>query len=553
MPKRCVIYCRVSTAEQAAPGRHSLDAQERLCRRHAEHQSLEIVEVLRDEGYSGRTTRRPGLRRLLEYTSADARNPIDTILVQDTSRMGRDTTEYLLFRRDLRERGIELVAVTQPNIDSSPEGRLVDTIMAGINQYQSEEKGRRVVIAMHKKFEDGWWPSTAPLGYRNVAEDSRTFVEPDPERFELLQRAFTEYATGEYTQEQLRTWLTKAGLRNRRGGVLSRGTLNKLLANPFYWGLLRWAGEMRPGKHTPLVDRAMWERCQAVTAAHNHYVSRRRKHQFFLTGLTRCGRCGHRHTQTANRRKNKRYYSCPSRARCPERYIPEDHLEAQVAARIHGIELASGFIEAVIGRVRDIFARRASASEGKRRSLLRRKALAEQKRDTAEQKLVNGVLSDEAFRRVMPEIEDELDAISRELDQVEKLRRVDTYALREVLVVARDIPAAYNRANPALRRQYVTFFFEEFIVKDRRIVRGVPTPFFESLLRLQQVQTTACGRPLVNTNLTEIGWVERLLEEVQRLRPLLVGHAARYTHSPAWQSDAAREAKEKPCGKIPAG
>jgi DNA invertase Pin-like site-specific DNA recombinase len=200
MKNLCVIYLRVSTAEQAAPGHHSLEAQEILCRRYAEGRGLEVVEVLRDEGYSGRTSRRPGLRRLMEYAGPRPPAPVAAILVQDTSRMGRDTTEYLLFRRQLRERGIELVAVTQPNIDASPEGRLVDVIIAGINQYQSEEKGRRVAIAMRKKFEEGWWPGWAPLGYANGDEGGLKRVVPDPERFHLVRLGFGEYAT----QEQLR-------------------------------------------------------------------------------------------------------------------------------------------------------------------------------------------------------------------------------------------------------------------------------------------------------------------------------------------------------------
>lgn len=489
MLKRCVIYLRVSTAEQAAPGHFSLDAQELLCRKYAESHGTEVVEVLRDEGYSGLTTRRPGLRRLYEYIGTSPPVLIDAILVQDTSRMGRDTTEYLLFRRQLRERGIELVAVTQPNIDSSPEGRLVDLIIAGINQYHSEEKGRRASIAMQRKFEDGWWPGWAPLGYINVDRDGRRRVDPDPDCFNLVQFAFREYATGRYAQEQLCNVLSDKGLRNRNGLVLSRTNLNRMLASPFYFGLMQWRDQERIGRHEPATDRPTWERCQQVTAEHNRYAPRTRKHTFILTGLTVCAACGNHHTHTVNAAKRKRYYHCKSTAKCSEPYIPQTDLERQVTALVQGIHLTDEFIDRVVAKVRQVFEKRTGTHEREKHVLLRRQSILEQRRNAAEEKLLSGLLSDEAFKRHVPKVQAELSEVQRRLQELEQLRGLDTEALREILSFARDIPKAYGDAPPELKRHYLEFFFRQLAVEDRRIVRVVPAELFAALMEGDQVRT----------------------------------------------------------------
>lgn len=504
LTKACVIYARVSTVEQAAPGHHSLDAQEALCRKYAESEGYKVVEVIRDEGYTGRTTQRPGMKRLMEYTGNRPPTAVAAILAQDTSRVGRDTTEYLLFRRELRERGIKLVAVTQPNIDASPEGQLVDTILAGINQYQSEEKGRRVSIAMQKKFDDGWFPGWAPLGYSNVTHDGRRTIAPDPERFELVRLAFAEYATGRYTQGTLLRFLSEKGLRDLRGKPLSRTSLNQLLANPFYWGLMRWNGRERIGRHEPVTERSIWERCQAVTAEHNHYSLRERKHRFLLAGLTLCASCGHRHTHSVVPRKKKRYYHCQSHRHCPEPYIPEDALERQVTHIVSEIRLSDEFITRVVEQVRAVFTRRNTLQDTRKSTLLRRRTLAEQKRDLAEQKLVAGVLSDDAFRRLMPQIARELDEIHRELETLEASRRVSTDTLEEVLRFARDIPAAYAQAPPLLQRRYLEFFFRAFVVKDRKVIETVPTEFFQTLLEGAKVRNRPNWYPRLNVNRTKI-------------------------------------------------
>ena len=51
---RAAGYIRVSTDEQAAEGQ-SLDSQEARIRAYAESQDWDLLEVYREEGYSGKT------------------------------------------------------------------------------------------------------------------------------------------------------------------------------------------------------------------------------------------------------------------------------------------------------------------------------------------------------------------------------------------------------------------------------------------------------------------------------------------------------------------
>ena len=52
MVQNALIYCRVSTEEQAREG-FSLDAQEKFCRAFAKQNNFRVVETYRDEGKSG--------------------------------------------------------------------------------------------------------------------------------------------------------------------------------------------------------------------------------------------------------------------------------------------------------------------------------------------------------------------------------------------------------------------------------------------------------------------------------------------------------------------
>ena len=74
-----LIYCRVSTEEQAEKG-YSLDAQEKFCRDFAQNNGYKVISVYRDEGKSGKTLGRPALKDALSKCQQD--KSINTLIIQ---------------------------------------------------------------------------------------------------------------------------------------------------------------------------------------------------------------------------------------------------------------------------------------------------------------------------------------------------------------------------------------------------------------------------------------------------------------------------------------
>jgi site-specific DNA recombinase len=218
MPQ-CLIYCRVSTEEQAENG-YSLDTQEKLCRNFADHNGYEVAGVFRDEGKSGTNLDRPALQDLLGKCTKGS--TIAAVIVQETDRLARNTQNHLAIRVLLQKAGIRLISVAQPMLDDSPEGKMIDTILASVNQFQSDINSRKTQRAMREKFMQGWWPGWAPLGYINVAEagadDSqreRRTIQNDPQRWDIIREGLRLYLTGNYSIDHLNDILYVKGLRSR--------------------------------------------------------------------------------------------------------------------------------------------------------------------------------------------------------------------------------------------------------------------------------------------------------------------------------------------------
>src|SRR5437899_389160 len=162
--------------------------------------------------------------------------------------------------------GVRIVSVTEP-IDSNPEGKLMETILAGFAQFDNDIRAMRTVQGMKRRLQEGIFPWRPPTGYKSAIRrgEKRTIADvPSQPEFDLLQKAWQEYATGAYTQSEIRRMLTRWGFVALNGKPMSPQSLNNMFSNPYYAGILRnpWTGEEHEGKHIPMVTREEFARVQ---------------------------------------------------------------------------------------------------------------------------------------------------------------------------------------------------------------------------------------------------------------------------------------------------
>jgi DNA invertase Pin-like site-specific DNA recombinase len=115
---RCAAYARYSSDLQSPL---SIDDQLRICREYAKTRGFVFLEehVYIDEALSGVGADRPGLGRLLSAALSPSRR-FDVILLDDSSRLARNTKDALGIFERLNLAGIRLIAVSQ-GIDSDNE------------------------------------------------------------------------------------------------------------------------------------------------------------------------------------------------------------------------------------------------------------------------------------------------------------------------------------------------------------------------------------------------------------------------------------------------
>jgi DNA invertase Pin-like site-specific DNA recombinase len=126
---RCVLYGRVSTAEQ------STAMQPEELRAYCQRRQWEIAGEFIDTGVSGSKESRPALDRLL----ADAkRRMFDAVLVYRYDRFARSLRQLVNALAEFDALGIHFVSLHEGVDTSTPNGRLVFGIFASIAEFERE-------------------------------------------------------------------------------------------------------------------------------------------------------------------------------------------------------------------------------------------------------------------------------------------------------------------------------------------------------------------------------------------------------------------------------
>ncbi len=113
VPKRTILYARVSTEEQARSG-YSLAQQIEALREYAAREGYEVLEEVQDPGQSGASLERPGMDRLRDRVTAGG---VSAVLAQDRIRFAREPAYLYLLGEEFALHGCALKSLNDRGDD----------------------------------------------------------------------------------------------------------------------------------------------------------------------------------------------------------------------------------------------------------------------------------------------------------------------------------------------------------------------------------------------------------------------------------------------------
>lgn len=207
--KQAIIYCRVSTSQQANEG-VSLDAQEAKAKAWCELHDYQVKEIYIEAGASGkRADNRPELQQALNHCVKG-----DALVFYSLSRLARSTKDTLLIAETLKTKGCDLVSVSERIDTTSAAGEMIFTMLAAMAQFERKQIAERTSMALQHKKSNGELVGRVPFGFEvQQVEDKKLLIE-NPQEQAALQLAISLRDKGESLHEIARI-LTRQGFQPR--------------------------------------------------------------------------------------------------------------------------------------------------------------------------------------------------------------------------------------------------------------------------------------------------------------------------------------------------
>lgn len=165
---KAIGYIRVSTEEQAREG-ISLEAQEEKIKKYADLHNLGLVEVINDEGKSGKDLDREGIKKVISLCQA---KNINHLIVYKMDRLTRRTLDLLtLVEEVFKPNDIQFHSISEKVDTSTAQGKFFLTITGAMAQMERDLISERTKEALQYKISKGEPVGSPPLGYQVNGED----------------------------------------------------------------------------------------------------------------------------------------------------------------------------------------------------------------------------------------------------------------------------------------------------------------------------------------------------------------------------------------------
>lgn len=200
---------------------------------------------------------------------------------------------------------MDVISVSEPLVDG-PFGSLIERIIEWMDEYYSVRLSGEVTRGMTEKAKRGGYQARPPLGYR-IAERGKPPVIVEEEA-EIIRIIFQKYALEGMGMFDIARYLNLCGFKTSHGKEFERRSVEYILENPTYCGMIRWnrtvneTNEIRPkdewiiadGQQPAIISKELFDR--AAARRNMEYKPRGSRpsstYRHWLSGLVKCPVCG---------------------------------------------------------------------------------------------------------------------------------------------------------------------------------------------------------------------------------------------------------------------
>jgi len=407
------IYCRKSSEDEDRQ-MLSIDAQLSELNSIARERGITVVRTFTES----KSAKEPGREIFNDMLRRIERGEANAILSWKLDRIARNFDDGGKIIGLLQRGVIQEIRTFEKTYLPSDNVLMIAVEFGMANQYV-RDLSVNIRRGIREKVRRGIFCGKAPLGYYN--EPKFRTIEPHPEYFNKVKVILERFATGTLSLTSFQKELKAAGIvgyRTKKPLVLS--AIDRVLRNPFYYGVFLQKGELHQGTHVPMISKKTFDDIQrALVTVGKPRKGRDEKNLLFLNFAT-CAECGYsitgeRHTKRNGRRFH--YYRCTHKGkgqRCTARtYIRQEKLAEEVKRNAELVLIPDEWKEKFLAKIETWETETSIEKQQKIDSLKAELALLKTKIDRVNKAFTEGAIDIAEFK----ELKNPMVALKADLEQ----------------------------------------------------------------------------------------------------------------------------------------
>ncbi len=476
--------------------------QRQYCREYAKkHLDWEIIEEKIEKGVSGYMLSPDERDAIIELKSKAEAKAFDVLLVYMSDRIGRIADESSMCTSWFIEQGIEIWSATEGQIVLNTQ---MDRLMNYLRFWTAEGESRKTSVRTRTRLEqivqEGRFRGGIPsYGYRlekhgriNVRGHEVNEIVIDENEAITVRYIFELSAYNGYGCHKIAGILKREGYRNRQGQAFHPSTIQNMLKNIMYVGILR-SGKSRSEifPHLQIIKPEVFELVQKQIEYHRSDYEKSRLSpmrstgQTLLSGIAFCRHCGARLNGTTVRKNHHKVKGDNPRVpayRCYNRISHKERCDGQTTYRAEKVDsVVNDVVCEVLRRIKltpekQYLEQRQQQELTVLRSHMKkleksytnaadeRKKLARHMGEALEGK---GPFSAEDLKEQMDLLKDECERIAQQMDEQRMLlckKECQERSIAQQFAMLKDYAMIYENADMEEKRLIVAALIEKVLV-----------------------------------------------------------------------------------------
>ena len=480
-PMQAVLLARVSSAEQERGD--SIDAQMKTVRDYCIQHNIPILAEYKITESSSHGERLK-FYEMIEFIKKQRGKIL--IVANTIDRIQRRFKEYILLD-DLRlNNKIEMYFIREHlTINQKSNSYEIGTWTQGVmwaQQYvlQSSDNIKRANEESRNK---GRWLHQAPMGYINYRDETGlALVKIDPIKGPLVKRVLEEYSTGNYTLSRLVIFANNIGLTTRKGNPLNLKTLDNMIRNPFYYGIMRTVDVLRPHTCGNLITKELFDKNQEILSGKSRQFLTKQSDTFLFNGLCFCATCGCMISQERHTKKNGKSYTylrcCHHKGNCNQPIVNEEVILDQIKTEVFDkFKVSDKMLELLKSEVKK------NIEKEYAETILMKTQIQKKLEEVAYQKsrcvdlLINNTIDKTVYDMKMSELNDREVSMNYKLASFDTVNGEINQIVNGVVDFANNMGKYFESSDFSLKKEILQILIPNSLLDSKKLVLSITKPF----------------------------------------------------------------------------